>query len=91
MAFLHFYPVVLWHSLNRPFVLKQEEVREKLVVEVCIDSLGEAEPGHPYLVGPAAESCSSLCTQWEQFIFLSTGMLGGGFVRGVIPSPLAHA
>lgn len=63
MAFLHFYPVVLWHSLNRPFVLKQEEVREKLVAEVCIDSLGEAEPGHPYLVGPAAESCSSLCTQ----------------------------
>lgn len=91
MAFLHFYPVALWHSLNRPFVSKQGKVRERLMAEGCIDSLGEAEPGHPYLVGPAAETCSSSCTQWEQCIFFSTEILGRGFARGVFPSPLAHA
>lgn len=85
MAFLHFYPVALWHSLNRPFVSKQGKVRERLMAEGCIDSLGEAEPGHPYLVGPAAETCSSSCTQWEQCIFFSTEILGRGFARGGLP------
>lgn len=38
MAFFHFYPVALWHSLNRPFVLRQgkqgrgSQMRSGLVV-----------------------------------------------------------
>lgn len=37
MAFFHFYPLALWHSLNRPFVLK---ARERLTNEKWVGGHG---------------------------------------------------
>lgn len=37
--FFHFYPLALWHSLNRPFVLRQK-ARERLTDKKWVDGHG---------------------------------------------------